>query len=103
MAVHGIAVIGRVVGPLKAYHVHLKPGAHVEGAIFSQTIVIDNGAHLVGKVEHSEDPFAEEEAKVEEKTPPALQSREPPSYVRSPLWAGAKRDSYRPLVAIRPR
>jgi len=98
-----IAVLGRVVGPLKGYHVHLKSGAHVEGRIFSQTIVIDSGAHLVGKVEHSEDPFADEEPEVQAREPPALPSREPPSYVRSPLWAGAKRDSYRPLLAIRPR
>src|SRR5438046_2136150 len=55
----GITVLGRIVGPLKAYHVHLKSGAHVEGSIVSQTIVIDSGAYLVGKVERSEDPFAD--------------------------------------------
>jgi cytoskeletal protein CcmA (bactofilin family) len=99
----GISVQGRVVGPLKAYHIHLNPGSHVEGPIFSQTIVIDNGAHLIGKVEHSEDPFANQQSESEAKELPALPSREAPSYVRSPLWTSPKRDSYRPLVAVRPR
>ena len=43
-AVHGevvaeeVLVRGRVIGPIRGFHVHLYPGAHVEGDVINESI-----------------------------------------------------------------
>lgn len=52
-------VKGRVIGPIRALHVHIFPGAHVEGDIVSQTLCVEHGAHLDGTIRRSDDPFSD--------------------------------------------
>ena len=93
-----IEVRGRVVGPLRGHHVHLQEGAHVEGDIVSETIAVDNGAHLQGAVWQSSDPLGKTSA------PDASHSRRDPSnLLTNPLWNRIEDDGFRPLKAIRPR
>ena len=89
-----IIVKGRIVGPLRAIHAHLHAGADVEGDIVSNTIAIETGARLQGSVWRNEDSS---------NNLPAAEPREQLSYLRNPLWAGPDGDSYRPIVAVRPR
>jgi cytoskeletal protein CcmA (bactofilin family) len=64
-AVHGeviaeeVLVRGRVIGPIRGVHVHLYPGAHVEGDVTNESISIDNGAYIYGSIRRSEDPLGE--------------------------------------------
>src|SRR5262245_9567748 len=64
-AVHGevvgeeVLVRGRVIGPIRGVHVHLYPGAHVEGDVINESISIDNGAYIYGSIRRSEDPMSE--------------------------------------------
>jgi len=63
-AVHGevageeVLVRGRVIGPIRGVHVHLFPGAHVEGDVINETISIDHGAYIYGSIRRSEDPLS---------------------------------------------
>lgn len=86
-----VIVRGRAIGPLRGQHVHLQEGAHVEGDITSETIAVDNGAHLQGAVWRSGD------------APSAPARREPAVLFNSPLWAKFDDDGLRPLKAVRPR
>src|SRR6476646_9967379 len=65
-AVHGevageeVLVRGRVIGPIRGVHVHLYPGAHVEGDVINESISVDNGAYIYGSIRRAEDPLADE-------------------------------------------
>jgi cytoskeletal protein CcmA (bactofilin family) len=65
-AVHGevageeVLVRGRVIGPIRGVHVHLFPGAHVEGDVINESISVDNGAYIYGSIRRAEDPLADE-------------------------------------------
>jgi cytoskeletal protein CcmA (bactofilin family) len=82
-AVHGevageeVLVRGRVIGPIRGVHVHLYPGAHVEGDVINESISIDNGAYIYGSIRRSEDPLAEPGLQLfRPKTPPELEKRD---------------------------
>ncbi|MFL5258770.1 MAG: polymer-forming cytoskeletal protein [Hyphomicrobiales bacterium] len=76
-AVHGevageeVLVRGRVIGPIRGVHVHLYPGAHVEGDVINETISIDHGAYIYGSIRRSEDPLAEPGQQQYRPKPPA--------------------------------
>ena len=69
-AVHGelvaeeVLVRGRVIGPIRGIHVHLYPGAHVEGDVINESISVDNGAYIYGSIRRSEDPLSEPGAEI---------------------------------------
>lgn len=86
-----VIVRGRAIGPLRGLHVHLQEGAHVEGDITSETIAVDNGAHLQGAVWRSGE------------TQNALPRHEPAALLNNPLWSRFDDDSLRPLKVVRPR
>ncbi|MBI2719186.1 MAG: polymer-forming cytoskeletal protein [Rhizobiales bacterium] len=99
-----IVVRGRVVGPLRAYHVHLQNGAQVDGDVMNETIAIDSGAALNGAVRQSDDPLgAGSPASGARETAEAPDRQGEPAYLRSPLWNGADDDGRRPLRALRLR
>lgn len=64
-AVHGnvvgeeVFIRGRVIGPICGVNVVLVSGSHVEGDIINQTIAIESGAYVDGKIRRSEDPLGE--------------------------------------------
>lgn len=90
-----IIVRGRIVGPLRAGHVHLEPEASVEGDITCETIAIDNGARLSGAVWQQASAGAQKIA---------APLRPPASRLFSePLWSGPEEEDVRPLRAVRPR
>jgi cytoskeletal protein CcmA (bactofilin family) len=81
-AVHGevvgeeVLVRGRVIGPIRGIHVHLFPGAHVEGDVINESISIDNGAYIYGSIRRSEDPLAEPGLPLFHAKPPELDKRD---------------------------
>jgi cytoskeletal protein CcmA (bactofilin family) len=54
-----VIVRGRIIGPIRGLHVHILNGAHVEGDVLNETISIENGAFLDGKIHRVEDPLGE--------------------------------------------
>ncbi len=54
-----VIVRGRVIGPIRALHIHIYAGAHIEGDVINQTLSIENGAHVDGKICRVEDPLSE--------------------------------------------
>ncbi len=64
-AVHGsvaaeeVFIRGRVIGPICGVHVTVVAGGHVEGDVLNQSIAIENGAYIDGKIRRSEDPMTE--------------------------------------------
>ena len=54
-----VIVRGRVIGPIRALHIHIFSGAHIEGDVINQTLSIENGAHVDGKIRRVEDPLSE--------------------------------------------
>jgi cytoskeletal protein CcmA (bactofilin family) len=54
-----VIVRGRVIGPIRALHIHIFAGAHIEGDVINQTLSIENGAHVDGKIRRVEDPLSE--------------------------------------------
>lgn len=54
-----VIVRGRVIGPIRALHIHIYAGAHIEGDVINQTLSIENGAHVDGKIRRVEDPLSE--------------------------------------------
>jgi cytoskeletal protein CcmA (bactofilin family) len=40
-------------------HIHIYAGAHIEGDVINQTLSIENGAHVDGKIRRVEDPLSE--------------------------------------------
>lgn len=54
-----VIVRGRVIGPIRAVHIHIYSGAHIEGDVINQTLSIENGAHVDGKIRRVEDPLSE--------------------------------------------
>ena len=64
-AVHGpivaedVFIRGRVIGPICGVHVTVVAGGHVEGDVLNQSIAIENGAYIDGKIRRSEDPMGE--------------------------------------------
>ena len=62
VAAEEVIVRGRVIGNIRGIHVQIFANAHVEGDIISETISIENGAHLQGSIHRSEDPLGEQAA-----------------------------------------
>ena len=54
-----VFIRGRVIGPICGVHVTVVAGAHVEGDILNQSLAIENGAFVDGKIRRSEDPMGE--------------------------------------------
>jgi len=54
-----VFVRGRVIGPICGVHVTVVAGGHVEGDVLNQSIAIENGAYIDGKIRRSEDPMGE--------------------------------------------
>jgi cytoskeletal protein CcmA (bactofilin family) len=59
IAAEEVIVRGRVIGPIRALHIHIYAGAHIEGDVINQTLSIENGAHVDGKIRRVEDPLSE--------------------------------------------
>lgn len=91
-----VIVHGRVDGPLRATHVHLQPGATVEGDITSETIAIETGARLSGAVwQSARDQQPRQRA--------ALGYGESSHLFSDSLWSSQEDDPMRPLKAVKPR
>ncbi len=97
-----ILVYGEVIGPLRAYHISLDAGAHVDGNVVSATIEVDNRARLNGSVLRTNDPFGSSAAA---KPVDFLQGTqgEFQQEVEEPDWAGSAVDNYRPVSPYRQR
>jgi cytoskeletal protein CcmA (bactofilin family) len=101
-AVHGevvaeeVLVRGRVIGPIRGVHVHLYPGAHVEGDVINESISIDNGAYIYGSIRRSEDPLSEPGHQLFR--PKALPDLEKPDDLDV-----LDEDNLRPAKVVRPR
>ena len=54
-----VFIRGRVIGPICGVHVTVVAGGHVEGDILNQSIAIENGAYIDGKIKRSEDPMGD--------------------------------------------
>ena len=59
VAAEDVIVRGRIIGPIRGLHVHILKGAHVEGDVLNETISIENGAFLDGKIHRVDDPLGE--------------------------------------------
>ena len=59
IAAEEVIVRGRVIGPIRPLHIHIYAGAHIEGDVINQTLSIENGAHVDGKIRRVEDPLSE--------------------------------------------
>ena len=59
VAAEDIIVRGRIIGPIRGLHVHILNGAHVEGDVLNETISIENGAFVDGKIHRVDDPLGE--------------------------------------------
>lgn len=94
-----IVVSGRVIGPLQARHVHLRPGCVVEGDITSETIEVDNGAKLSGAVWQTGATATNGHAAL----PPYDSAGDTTSgFQTDSLWGSRPGDDARPLKAVRP-
>lgn len=54
-----VIVRGRIIGPIRGLHVHILAGGHVEGDVLNETISIENGAFVDGKINRVENPLGE--------------------------------------------
>jgi cytoskeletal protein CcmA (bactofilin family) len=52
-----VVVRGKVLGTIKGLHVTLQDKCHVEGDIYYQSLVIEQGAYFEGKSRRCQDPF----------------------------------------------
>ncbi len=59
VAAEDVIVRGRIIGPIRALHVHLLNGCHVEGDILNESISIENGAYIEGQIHRVEDPLGD--------------------------------------------
>jgi cytoskeletal protein CcmA (bactofilin family) len=48
-----VVVRGRVIGPITAAQVTIQAGAHVEGNVINENIIIENGAYVMGSITRS--------------------------------------------------
>ena len=48
-----------MIGPIRGIHVHILAGGHVEGDVINETLSVENGAYIDGKIRRSEDPLSE--------------------------------------------
>jgi cytoskeletal protein CcmA (bactofilin family) len=90
-----VSIAGRVIGPVSARHVHLRPGAHVDGDITSDTIAIDSGAKLSGAVWNRDSGADDQETAV------SLPAANEPRFAPVSLWDQVRDDDNRPLRAVR--
>lgn len=60
VAAEDVIVRGRIIGPIRALHVHLLNGSHVEGDILNETISIENGAFIDGQIHRVDDPLSDQ-------------------------------------------
>ena len=58
-----VTVRGRVQGGIKARKVLLATTCHVEGNILHEAFAVETGAFFEGNCRHSDDPFADENAR----------------------------------------
>lgn len=56
ISAENVAVRGQVIGSIKAINVELLATSYVEGEIFQQTLMIEDGAHFEGRVRRPADP-----------------------------------------------
>jgi cytoskeletal protein CcmA (bactofilin family) len=89
-----VVVEGHIKGPIRAGHIHLRPGALVEGNLTCISLAIDQGARLFGTIRQ------------EQLAQPADHLFAPeaePAGFGQPPWDGRPHDGMRPLAAVRPR
>lgn len=53
-----VAVYGKVDGLIRAKHVHLFAGCHIEGVVMHESITIEDGAFIDGKCKRTDKPLA---------------------------------------------
>lgn len=63
VAAEDVIVRGRIIGPIRALHVHLLSGCHVEGDILNETISIENGSFIDGQIHRVDDPLSDQHAR----------------------------------------
>lgn len=89
-----VMVQGHVKGPIRARHIHLQPGALVEGNLSCVTIAVDPGAQLSGTVRQEQPAQPHDDL--------FLPDNEAATF--APLqWDSRQGDVFRPLAAVRPR
>lgn len=59
VAAEEVVVRGRIIGLIRGINVHIFAGGHVQGDIINESISIENGAFIDGKICRSDDPLAE--------------------------------------------
>ncbi len=69
VAAEDVIVRGRIIGPIRALHVHILNGAHVEGDVLNETISIENGAFVDGKIHRVDNPLGETYGHSEQQQP----------------------------------
>jgi len=57
VAAEDVFIRGRIIGPIRGLHVHILNGAHVEGDVLNETISIENGASVDGKIHRVDNPL----------------------------------------------
>jgi len=72
-----VIVRGRIIGLIRGLHVHILNGGHVEGDILNESISIENGAFVDGKIHRVDDPLGETYGHGEEQPAPHYSARTP--------------------------
>ena len=92
-----VFVRGRIIGPIHALNVTIVAGGHVEGDVINETIAIENGAHVDGKIQHSDDPLSEPALGYSSNAPVVYGDNAP---IRTDTYQD---DNYRPLELVAPK
>jgi cytoskeletal protein CcmA (bactofilin family) len=94
-----VLVRGRVIGPIRGIHVHIQAGGHVEGDVINETLSVENGAYIDGKIRRSEDPLCEPMAGYYGEGDPALTYHAAPPVAPAPThqFGVIDEDGFRPV------
>lgn len=92
-----VFIRGRVIGPINAMNVTIVAGGHVEGDVINDTIAIENGAHVDGKIQRSDDPLSDTGVGYTSNAPMIYSDDSP---IRKNTFQD---DSYRSLELVTPR
>lgn len=83
VAAEDVIVRGRIIGPIRGVHVHILNGAHVEGDVLNETISIENGAFVDGKIHRVDNPLGEAYSQIDRQSDdqfPAPSQQDPSHY-----------------------
>jgi cytoskeletal protein CcmA (bactofilin family) len=84
-----VVIRGRLIGSVRALRVTLQSKCHVEGDIFHQSLVIEEGAYFEGKSRRSADPLSPSQTAPTERAivkPHLVAERLPERGRRTDLW-----------------